>query len=155
MEASTSTTTTFFTNAKEVDVNKLIVHLTHAENDKEIFKSTSCHPSINDQVNPSSSFINNKNNNNNNLIFKEKFKRDLELKNLQIMKRDEEILNLREKLHDITKEYSKELLICCDYSQCIANLNKEITKLKDDFYSKEDQYRKQIRDLQQKLYTEY
>ncbi|EGC30039.1 hypothetical protein DICPUDRAFT_83982 [Dictyostelium purpureum] len=82
-------------------------------------------------------------------------KRELELRSLELMKKDEEIRILREQVLHLNQQYSQEVLICCNYSSTLSNLKKEVCQMKDSFISKEEQYKKQIQELQMKLYCQY
>eukprot|EP01132_Coremiostelium_polycephalum_P001557 gene1557-1975_t len=79
-------------------------------------------------------------------------KRELELKSMELMRKDQEIAKLREINNSLEDKYQQEVSICCSYSTILTNLQKELCKIKSQFLSKEDQYKKQIQDLQHKLY---
>ncbi|EAL68697.1 hypothetical protein DDB_G0277469 [Dictyostelium discoideum AX4] len=108
-------------------------------------------------------FNNNNINNNNNNSFNnnirnysdQDLKKELELRSLELMKKEEEIMKLRSKLTTLSEQYTQELAICCHYSNSLSNLRKEVYQMKNQFLSKEEQYKKQIQDLQYKLYCEY
>ncbi|KAM9969135.1 hypothetical protein ACTFIW_003686 [Dictyostelium discoideum] len=113
---------------------------------------------------PSLNNFNNNNNNNNNNSFNnnnirnysdQDLKKELELRSLELMKKEEEIMKLRSKLTTLSEQYTQELAICCHYSNSLSNLRKEVYQMKNQFLSKEEQYKKQIQDLQYKLYCEY
>ncbi|KAN0036109.1 hypothetical protein ACTA71_005410 [Dictyostelium dimigraforme] len=105
-------------------------------------------------INGQSNGLNNNFNNTKNCN-EQDLKKELEFRSLELMKKDEEILKLRAKLTTLSEQYTQELAICCHYSNNLSNLRKEVYQMKNQFLSKEEQYKKQILDLQYKLYCEY
>ncbi|GAM17568.1 hypothetical protein SAMD00019534_007430 [Acytostelium subglobosum LB1] len=79
--------------------------------------------------------------------------RELSLKSLELRRKDDEINHLKNVIDLLQQQYAQELSICCQYSDSLAKLQKELQTLRGENMSKEEQYKKQIGDLQQKLYT--
>ncbi|KYQ96713.1 hypothetical protein DLAC_04006 [Tieghemostelium lacteum] len=80
-------------------------------------------------------------------------KRELDLKTMEVVKKNEEIEQLKHQVIKLSEQYSQELSICCNYSNNLSTLQKDFINLKYQYDSKEEQYKKQIQDLQKKIYS--
>eukprot|EP01133_Synstelium_polycarpum_P006735 gene6735-7828_t len=72
---------------------------------------------------------------------------------MEILKKDEEIATLKMQIQGLNEQYIQELSFCCTYSNALDRLQKEYQTMKNQYISKEEQYKKQLDHLQQKLYS--
>ncbi|EGG19191.1 hypothetical protein DFA_02439 [Cavenderia fasciculata] len=79
--------------------------------------------------------------------------RELDIRMLEVQKKEDEIQQLKLNIGQLTEQYSETLDFCCVYSNDLSKLRKELHQVKNQFVQREEQYKKQVSDLQHKIYS--